>query len=120
MSDSSKSKTPVTETSWGSLEWLASREIGNAEDVTVGRVVIKAGRSNPRHGHNNCEEVLYLLAGRLEHSIGDETVTLEPGDTITIPPGVCHNAVSVGEVDADMIVVYSSGDRDFTLEGGES
>ncbi len=116
MSDSPKPKPPVTETSWGSLQWLASRELGNAEDLTVGRVVIKAGQSNPRHGHNNCEEVLYLLAGRLDHTIGDETVTLEPGDIITIPAGVNHNAVSTGDVDADMIVVYSAGDRDFTLE----
>ena len=112
-----ESKRPVTVTSWGSLQWLASKEIGNAEDLTVGRVVIKKGESNPRHGHNNCEEVLYLLAGRLEHTVGDdEIVTLEPGDTITIPAGVNHNAVSVGEVDADMIVVYSSGERDFTPE----
>jgi hypothetical protein len=60
--------------------------------------------------------VLYLLAGRLEHTLSDQTFTLEPGDTLAIPPGVFHNARSVGDVDADMIVAYSTGVRDFVLE----
>ena len=102
--------------SWGSLCWLASAGIGNAEGLTLGRVVIKKGECNPRHAHAGCEEVLYLLSGRLEHTLGDERCTMEAGDTITIPTGVFHNAMSTGEEDADMIVAYSSGSRDFQLE----
>lgn len=101
---------------WGSLNWLAGNNIGNAQGVTVGRVTIKKGESNPRHSHFNCEEVLYLLKGRLEHSMGDEKVVLEPGDTLVVNTGVPHDAVSIGETDADMIVAYSSGDRDFVPE----
>jgi quercetin dioxygenase-like cupin family protein len=103
-------------TQWGSLHWLASRELTGSA-LTLGRVVIRKGASNPRHCHRNCEEALYLLAGRLEHTVGDRTVTLNPGDTLTIPPGVMHNAASTGDTDADMIVAYSSGERDFVLEG---
>ena len=105
-----------TETSWGSLRWLASREIGNVSNLTLGRVVIRRGQSNPRHAHPTCEEVLYLLAGRLEHTVGEQTVTLRPGDTLAIPAGVFHNARSTGDEDADMIVTYSTGERDFVLE----
>ena len=101
---------------WGSLNWLAGNKIGNARGVTVGRVTIKKGKSNPRHSHSNCEEVLYLLKGRLDHSMGDEKVVLEPGDTLVVKAGVPHDAVSIGETDADMIVAYSSGDRDFVPE----
>ena len=101
---------------WGSLNWLAGNKIGNAQGVTVGRVTIKKRQSNPRHSHFNCEEVLYLLKGRLEHSMGDEKVVLEPGDTLVVNAGVPHDAVSIGEADADMIVAYSSGDRDFVAE----
>jgi len=97
--------------SWGSLAWLASADLGNAEGLTVGRVIIKKGRRNPRHGHPHCEEVLYLLRGRLEHTVGDETILLEPGDTLAVKAGVNHNAHSIGDEDADMIVAYSSGDR---------
>jgi quercetin dioxygenase-like cupin family protein len=41
---------------------------------------------------------------------------MEPGDVLHIPAGVYHNAVSIGDADADMIVVYSTGERDFELE----
>ncbi len=98
---------------WGSLIWLANRKIGNAEGLTLGRVIIKKGCSNPRHSHPNCEEALYLLSGRLEHTLGDEKVILGPGDTIVLNAGVPHNATSIGQEDADMIVAYSSGVRGF-------
>lgn len=101
---------------WGSLNWLASEQIGNAEGVTVGRVTIKRGQSNPRHSHTSCEEVLYLLRGRLKHFVGDEAVLMQAGDTLVVPPYVAHYAISVGQEDAEMIVAYSSGDRDFRPE----
>ncbi len=100
---------------WGSLNWLASKQIGNSEGVTVGRVVIQPGQSNPRHSHSTCEEVLYLLSGRLEHWISDESVILEAGDALTVPVNVSHYATNIGDKDADMIVAYSFGERDFHL-----
>ena len=45
--------------------------------------------------HPNCEEVLYLLAGRVEHTLGDQSFTLETGDTLAIPAGVFHNGISL-------------------------
>lgn len=101
---------------WGALTWLAGAKQGNATGLTLGRVLIKRGERNPRHAHNACEEVLYLLSGELDHSIGDRVVRLKAGDTLTVPAGLFHNAVSVGDVDADMIVAYSSAQRDFVKE----
>ena len=111
-----RSKQVVIKEEWGNLTWLAGKKIGNAEGLVLGRVTIKAGHSNPRHRHPKCEEVLYLLSGRLEHTMGDKTFTLSAGDTITIAPGVFHNATCIGNADTDMIVVYSEGTRGFELE----
>jgi len=102
--------------SWGTLTWLGNPQIGNLRNMTVGRVVIKKGHSNPRHSHGNCDELLYLLKGRLEHTLGKGKVVLNPGDTLTVPSGVFHNALSIGDEDADMIVCYPTGDRDFQPE----
>ena len=102
---------------WGSLNWLASQAIGNAAGVTVGRVSIRPGYSNPRHHHHNCEEVLYLISGRIEHTMGDASIILEAGDTLVVAADLAHNAANIGDVDADMIVAYSSGNRDFVPEG---
>lgn len=111
-----RSKQVVIREDWGHLTWLASKKIGNVQGLVMGRVTIKAGKSNPRHRHPKSEEVLYLLSGRLEHTMGDKTFTLSAGDTITIAPGIYHNATCIGDEDADMIVVYSEGTRVFEPE----
>ncbi len=101
---------------WGSLSWLASKPLGNAEGLTLGVAIIKPGKANPRHRHPNSEEVLYLIKGRISHTLDDKTVTMSAGDVITIAPGVFHNASSIGSEDAEMVVVYSQGTRGFELE----
>lgn len=106
-------RAAAVQESWGTLTWLASSAIGNSATQTVGRVVIHPGASNPRHYHATCEEILTLFTGRLEHGIGSGTVTLEPGDTLVIPRGVPHSARNVSAVDAEMVVAYDTGTRDF-------
>ncbi len=101
------------EADWGSLTWLAGRTVGNAGGISVARVVIRTGRSNPPHRHPDCEEVLHLLAGELRHYVGQAHVRLLPGDTLAVPAGQAHYAVSTAREDAEMIVAYSSADRGF-------
>ncbi len=103
-------------TKWGSLTWLASNDLGNCQEMTLGRVVIKKGMKNPRHTHGNCVEILYLLKGKLEHTLEDKSVVMNPGDTLIAPAGLMHNAINIGDEDADMMVIYSDGSRGFELE----
>ncbi|MEW6303458.1 MAG: cupin domain-containing protein [Verrucomicrobiota bacterium] len=107
----------ITE-AWGALKWVANRELGGLAGLTLGRVTLNPGHSNPRHSHPNCDEVLYVLRGRLEHSLGDDVVVLNAGDTLVIPAGVPHQARNPGHDAADTIVAYSSGEREFRLEPG--
>lgn len=111
-----ESLTQRVEEDWGSLTWLASKTLLHSDGLTLGRVIIKRGMSNPRHSHPNSEEILYLLEGRLEHTIEDKKVLLEKGDTLRIKAGVVHNALSIGDLDADMIVVYPTPDRKIIYE----
>lgn len=108
--------TPAQPTAWGQMSWLASKDCGNATGLTLGRVTIKAGQQNPRHCHPTCEEVLHLLSGRLIHTLANERIAMEAGDTIVIPAGVYHNAINVGSQSAEMVVAFSSAVRDFKLE----
>lgn len=101
---------------WGSLSWLASKKIGNAEGLVLGRAKIKPGKTNPRHRHPKAEEVLYVLKGSIKHTLGERTIVMNAGDTITIAPGVFHNASCISEEEADTIIVYSEGVRGFELE----
>ena len=111
-----QSQTSTIKESWGSLTWLVGESISGTQELTLGRVVILRGQSNPRHSHDNCLEALYLMQGRLEHVVGDQIVRLEAGDTVVIPAGCAHCARSTGREDADTIVAYSSGQRHFKLE----
>lgn len=102
----------VTETqSWGRLEWMVSGALGNSETMTVGRCHIAPGEANPRHYHPNCDEVLHVLRGTIEHTVDDELISMGPGDTISIPTGAWHNARNVGTDDAVFVITFSSADR---------
>ena len=59
---------------WGSIQWLVSGDLMNNAQITFGYVEIAPGQKNPKHYHPNSDEVLYLLEGELNHSLGDEVV----------------------------------------------
>jgi quercetin dioxygenase-like cupin family protein len=66
------------------------------EQMTVGEVVLKAGTVVPMHRHPH-EQATYVLAGRFEFTVGDETATLEPGMVALIPDGVRHGGTTLTE-----------------------
>lgn len=108
----------VNEAPWGSLQWMVSRQNGASRAMTVGRVTIKPGMGNPTHQHPNCEEVLYVLQGELEHTLPDGgTVRLGAGDCIVLEPGIFHRAVNVGCETAIVLVAFNNADRQTVTQG---
>jgi quercetin dioxygenase-like cupin family protein len=102
---------------WGNLTWFASAGLGNSEDITVGRCVIKSGRENPMHSHPNCSEVLVVFQGTIMHTIEDgKEAELNPGDTISIPPNMPHMAKNISDVDAVLFIAFSSANRELKGE----
>jgi quercetin dioxygenase-like cupin family protein len=104
-------KGEVIETAWGRLVWTASGTVGNSKTMSLGRATIRAGMENPRHRHPNCDEILHVIAGRLEHIQDDARCILEPGDTVSIPKGVWHQARSLGSEDAQVVICFDSPNR---------
>lgn len=101
---------------WGTLSWHVSRKLGNSSVLTFGRATIRTHQSNLRHRHPNCEEVLHVLSGSIEHWLGDEKFVLNAGDTISIPTGVWHQARALGDSEAVMAICFSSADRETEME----
>jgi quercetin dioxygenase-like cupin family protein/type 1 glutamine amidotransferase len=101
----------VVEYPWGRLTWYVSRALKNSDTMTVGEAVIRPGQENPRHYHPNCDEVLHVIRGQILQRMGDRTVKMSAGDTISIPAGVRHNAKNIGTEDAVLAISYSSADR---------
>lgn len=110
----------ANEFEWGRIQWMISGGLVPNANITFGYVEIEPGRKNPRHYHPNSDEVLFLLEGELEHSVGDEVFYLTPGMAIFIPQNVEHDARSMGEQTARMVVAYPTGDRQAVmLDAGE-
>lgn len=110
----------VLDLPWGRITWLVSQSLGNSAMMTVGRVVIKAGHGNPIHRHPNCDEVLHVLRGRIEHSLGTSKYVLNAGDAISIPAGEWHNARALDGTEAEMVICFSSANRTTETTGAEA
>jgi quercetin dioxygenase-like cupin family protein len=60
---------------------------------------------SPTHSHP-WEQMNYLAEGRLDFVVGDDRVTLERHDAITIPPGVEHTARAVSDDPAILLAFW--------------
>lgn len=98
---------------WGRLYWFVSAPIGNSAEQTFGKCVLKPECANPRHFHPNCEEILHVAEGSIDHFIeGEGWIPMEPGDTITIAQGVWHCARNRGVGEAVLYISFSSAHRE--------
>lgn len=100
---------------WGWIRWLMNSRIDPGAAQTFGEVEIYPGRRNPLHSHPNCEELLYVLSGACEHTLGAEKVLLGAGDLLRIPAGTPHQAAVLGKESMRAVIVYSSPDRQTIL-----
>jgi quercetin dioxygenase-like cupin family protein len=105
----------VLEFEWGRIRWLVNGANVRGVNITVGWVEIEPGMKNPLHLHPNSEEVLVLLEGELDHSIGDELHRLTPGSAIVVPSNTPHDGRNVGDTTARMLVSYPTGDRQMVV-----
>ena len=106
--------------SWGSLSWLVNAQEVPGTEQTLGVVTIYPGKRNSLHVHPNCEELLYVISGECEHSVGNQLAHLTPGMVICIPRGVSHRARCISAEPLVVLVSFSSPDRQTEqLEGDE-
>jgi quercetin dioxygenase-like cupin family protein len=99
---------------WGSIRWVMNSKLDPESGITMGIVELYAGKSNPLHLHSNSEEVIYMLSGVGEHRVGKETVILRAGDTLRVPAGTPHQAKAIGTEPMRSVVVYNTGNRQFS------
>jgi quercetin dioxygenase-like cupin family protein len=100
---------------WGTQVWLANKSSSGAA-LAVTRLVIHPGKSGERHRHPGSDEVLILFREKVCVHTPTENFMLEQGDGLSILGGLTHQIENVGHEDADMVLVYSSGDRKYVAE----
>ena len=104
-------------TDFGSVHWAVREGHPRGAELTVGLAVFDAGKSNVEHTHPNCEEVVYILDGQVEHTLGEQTTILRSGDLIVVPRNVPHRLFNTSDAACKTYIVFSSPDRQFVPTG---
>lgn len=100
-------------TDFGSVHWAVRAGDPAGAEQTLGLAVFDAGKGNVEHIHPNCEEIVVVLDGAVEHTLGGQSTRLGPGDLIVVPRGVPHRLFNDGAATVRALVVFSSPDRQF-------
>ncbi len=96
---------------WGTLKWTSEPRVTDAQNFSMGIVILNPGKGHDRHNHPGVEEVLYVISG-----VGEQTVdthddgkpfAIEAGDTIHIPADVFHSTVNKGWEPLRLVAIYS-------------
>ena len=90
---------------WGRLRWLSNPPTTGAKDLTVIDVSLAPGKGHNFHKHPDQEEVLYVVAGRVEQWVDRDKRILGPGDSAFIPPDMVHASFNVGDTDARIVAI---------------
>ena len=90
---------------WGTLGWLSSPPATGARDLTVIQVTLSPGKGHDFHHHPDQEEVIYVVAGRVEQWVDREKRVLGPGDSAFLPAGMVHASFNVGDGEAQIVAI---------------
>ena len=88
------------------LPGLTHRTIaGHAQGLKTMEVwsqTMAPGAATPVHCHA-CEEVVLVLSGSGQCTVGDETVTFGPNSTLILEPDVVHQIVNTSDVEMKLV-----------------
>jgi uncharacterized RmlC-like cupin family protein len=93
-----------------------SRATAGASNIYMGVFRVPAGARSRPHYHAGCESAVYMLSGNLLVRWGDnleESVELNPGDLVYVPPRETHVLENRSEsVDAQYVVARDAPHED--------
>ncbi len=72
----------------------------------VGYLTIGPGARVSTHIHPDTEEAMVIVEGSLEAILGDQVVTLGPGDTVLAPAGVKHGFVNRSSATSRLVAAF--------------
>jgi quercetin dioxygenase-like cupin family protein len=90
---------------WGKLGWMSNPPNTGARDLTVIDVTLLPGKGHNFHRHPDQEEVIVVLAGKVEQWIDRDKRVLGPGDSAFIPADTVHASFNVGSSEAKLLAI---------------
>lgn len=112
-----KTDLQITEDRGNRYSPLAGEHAGAMELIVI-HTEKDEGATTMAHSHDR-EEIVVVLSGRGQFSIGFESTEVGAGDTIIIPPGAVHQmSVLEGET-VEALLIKPNGIRFFDPDGQE-
>ena len=105
----SDSSDGVTFTMLGASIRLIARATDTDGRFTVFEQATPPGWGPPRHVHANEDEIVYVLDGTYEVSLGDERRTVSAGGCAILPRGIVHGFRNAGETPGRFVCVITPG-----------
>ncbi|MDF2433793.1 MAG: hypothetical protein JWP44_3424 [Mucilaginibacter sp.] len=84
------------------------------ESLSVIQERMPPATSEQLHYHEYSQQVFYILSGTATFETGEETKTVQPGQSIHIPKNTRHRIINKGDIDLHFLVISepkSHGDR---------
>jgi quercetin dioxygenase-like cupin family protein len=102
---------------WGSIGWRTRPVNTSCKTFVVMDVALEPGFGHDFHKHPEQDELITVLAGKIEHWIEQEKTILEAGDSVYLDKDVVHASFNVGDETARLLVVLapSVGDEGYQL-----
>ena len=97
MPESSPFRTWNGREAWEFVDGVRIHAIGG-EQVLLCRVQYEPGKQVPWHAHADTEQVMAIVDGEVEMTIGEETRLLKAGDVVVVNRGQHHRLFSPGGV----------------------
>lgn len=99
-----------TDVASGAMKRLAgvSEGLSGAHGIHLALAITPPGCSSSAHHHVNCESAIYVLRGRGQFLVGnhlEESLDIEPGDFIYVPPGAVHQPVNTSTTEPLELIV---------------
>ena len=96
-----------------------SQATTGATSIYMGHFRVPPGARSRPHYHAHCESAVYMLTGRLEVRWGDhleQTLTLEPGDMVFVPPRETHILQNLSDAEPAEYVVARDAPTEDSVE----
>jgi quercetin dioxygenase-like cupin family protein len=84
---------------------VTGEESGGAYFVM--EALVPPGGGPPPHIHTREDETFYVLEGRVEFTLGAETVTAGPGDFVNVPRGTVHCFRNNDSLTARLVLTFT-------------
>ena len=102
-----KDDVQVEEAPWGLHDWISREGLTEAEHLMLVRVNMPPGKAHEFHRHPHMEEIIYVISGKAEQWVDQESQVLGPGESAHIPMDMVHGTYNSGDEKLVFLAILS-------------